>query len=216
MIYNKTKCNITDLICRTPFQAAPTNGYLHMSTLTDFYMTSTQDFYIQSHINLWHTSGHCGPMLTMDRISKINDCPALQAEPTFDLLKSLEYIHGQPGHCISMYMYSQIHKYSYWVQCKPILYIECISNMNSSYLVAAAIKIVAVISSHWVPEITSLWPGPWFNIKMTSYQYSKSHCWDKTILRPSCLHNGISYTSKMSPLYWIWSLETPAGDAIWK
>ena len=28
-------------------------------------------------------------------------------------------------------------------------------------------------------------PGPWFNIKMTSYQYRKSHCGDKTILRPS-------------------------------
>ena len=25
-------------------------------------------------------------------------------------------------------------------------------------------------------------PGPWFNIKMTSYQYRKSHCEDKTIL----------------------------------
>ena len=46
-------------------------------------------------------------------------------------------------------------------------------------------------------------PGPWFNIKMSSYQYRKSHCGDKTILRPSYLHNGISYTSKMSSLYWI-------------
>ena len=36
--------------------------------------------------------------------------------------------------------------------------------------------------------------GPWFNIKMTSYQFRKSHCGDKTILRPSYLHNGISYT----------------------
>ena len=38
-------------------------------------------------------------------------------------------------------------------------------------------------------------PGPRFNMKMTSYQYRKSHCVDKTILRPSYLHNGISYTS---------------------
>ena len=37
-------------------------------------------------------------------------------------------------------------------------------------------------------------PGPWFNIKMSSYQHRKSHCGDKTILRPSFLHNGISYT----------------------
>ena len=46
-------------------------------------------------------------------------------------------------------------------------------------------------------------PGPWFNIKMSSYQYRKSHCGDKTILRPSYLPNGISYTGKMTSLYWI-------------
>ena len=45
--------------------------------------------------------------------------------------------------------------------------------------------------------------GPWFNIKMSSYQYRKSHCGDKTILRPSYLHNGISYTGKIISLYWI-------------
>ena len=33
-------------------------------------------------------------------------------------------------------------------------------------------------------------------------QYRKSHCGDKTILRPSYLHNGISFTGKMSSLYW--------------
>ena len=49
-------------------------------------------------------------------------------------------------------------------------------------------------------------PGPWFNIKMTSYQYRKSHCGDKTILRPSYLHNRISYTDKMASLYWIKAL----------
>ena len=50
-------------------------------------------------------------------------------------------------------------------------------------------------------------PGPRFNKKMTSYQYRKSHCGDKTILRPSYLHNGISYTGKMTSLYWIRALE---------
>ena len=30
--------------------------------------------------------------------------------------------------------------------------------------------------------------GPWFNIKMTSYEYRKSHCGDKTILRSCYLH----------------------------
>ena len=41
---------------------------------------------------------------------------------------------------------------------------------------------------------------------MSSYQYRKSHCGDKTILRPSYLHNGISYTGKMTSLYWIRTL----------
>ena len=50
-----------------------------------------------------------------------------------------------------------------------------------------------------------LWhsPGPRFNIKMTSYQYRKSHCGDKTAVRSSYLYNGISYTGKMTSLYWI-------------
>ena len=38
---------------------------------------------------------------------------------------------------------------------------------------------------------------------MTSYQYRKSHCGDKTILRPSYLHYGISYADKMTSFYWI-------------
>ena len=38
---------------------------------------------------------------------------------------------------------------------------------------------------------------------MLSYLYRKSHCGDKTILRLSYLHNGISYTGKMTSLYWI-------------
>ena len=45
--------------------------------------------------------------------------------------------------------------------------------------------------------------GGWFNIMMPSYRYRKSLCGDKTILRPSYLHNGISYTGKMASLYWI-------------
>ena len=51
-------------------------------------------------------------------------------------------------------------------------------------------------------------PGPRFNIKMTSYQYRKFHCGDKTILRPSYLHIGISYTDKTTSLYWIRALPT--------
>ena len=49
-------------------------------------------------------------------------------------------------------------------------------------------------------------PEAWINMKMPSYQYRKSHCGDKTILRPSYLHNGISCTGKMPSLYWIRAL----------
>ena len=45
---------------------------------------------------------------------------------------------------------------------------------------------------------------------MTSYWFRKSHCGDKTILRPSYLHNGISYTGKTTSLYWIGALITVA------
>ena len=53
---------------------------------------------------------------------------------------------------------------------------------------------------------TLLQSGIWFNIKTSSYQYRKSHCGDKTVVRSSYLHNGISYTGKMSSLYWIGAL----------
>ena len=39
-----------------------------------------------------------------------------------------------------------------------------------------------------------------------SYQYRKSNCGNKTILGPSYLHNGISYTVKMTSLYWFGAL----------
>ena len=36
---------------------------------------------------------------------------------------------------------------------------------------------------------------------MSSYRYRISHCGDKTVVRSSYLHNGISYTDKMISLY---------------
>ena len=38
---------------------------------------------------------------------------------------------------------------------------------------------------------------------MLSYEYRKSHCADKTVVRSSYLHDGISYTGKTASLYWI-------------
>ena len=57
-----------------------------------------------------------------------------------------------------------------------------------------------------IPRCPAYTPGPWFNIKMSYYQYKKSHYGDKTVLRPSYLHNGISYTGKMTALYWTGAL----------
>ena len=48
---------------------------------------------------------------------------------------------------------------------------------------------------------------PRFNIKMSSYQYRKSHCGDESIVRWSYLHYKISYTGKTTSLYWISPLE---------
>ena len=55
-------------------------------------------------------------------------------------------------------------------------------------------------------------PGGWFNTMMSSYQYRKSHCGDKTVVRSSYLHNAISYTGKMTSLYWIRALIAMFGD----
>ena len=78
-------------------------------------------------------------------------------------------------------------------------------------------NIFNVISWNYKPkwfQSNQKWsrPGPWFNIKMSSYQYRKSHCGDKTVVRSSYLHNGISYTGKMSSLYWIRALTSGAND----
>ena len=57
--------------------------------------------------------------------------------------------------------------------------------------------------------------GPWFNINVTSYQYRKSHCEDKTVVRSSYLHNGIFYTGKMSSVYWIGAQVSDRSISCW-
>ena len=71
------------------------------------------------------------------------------------------------------------------------------------------IVMTKLVCRSWI--ITS---GPQFNIKMSSYQYRKSHCGDKTVVRSSYLHNGISYTGKMSSLYWIRMLIVFCGNCV--
>ena len=70
------------------------------------------------------------------------------------------------------------------------------------------------VGDRWIPRITainaenvSIW---WrFNVKISSYQYRKSHCGDKTIVRSSYLHSEISYTCKITSVYWIRAQAVP-------
>ena len=63
------------------------------------------------------------------------------------------------------------------------------------------------VNNNWLMPWQDNEPGPRLNIKMSSYQYRKSHCGDKTVVRSSYLLNGISYTGKKTSLYWISPLE---------
>ena len=59
-----------------------------------------------------------------------------------------------------------------------------------------------ISTGHMTNNLDTKGSGPWFNIKMSSCQCRKSHCGDKTAVRSSYLHSGISYTGKMTSLYW--------------
>ena len=48
--------------------------------------------------------------------------------------------------------------------------------------------------------------GPWYDIKMSSYQYMKFHCGDETVVGSSHIHNGISYTAR-----WYFNFESHLG-----
>ena len=70
------------------------------------------------------------------------------------------------------------------------------------------------LESAWCCASGHFWTGPrfnMFNIKKSSYQNRKFHCGDKTVIRSSYLHNGISYTGKIYHLYfesgpWSWCI----------
>ena len=76
------------------------------------------------------------------------------------------------------------------------------------YLPEVIYVYINYIDTHLADKYGKDEPGPWFNIKISSYQYRKSNSGDKTILRPSYLHNGISYTDETVSLYWIRALDT--------
>ena len=47
--------------------------------------------------------------------------------------------------------------------------------------------------------MTLIWDN---DVIVSSYQYRKSHCGDKMVIRSSYLHSGISYTGKTKSLHW--------------
>ena len=72
----------------------------------------------------------------------------------------------------------------------------------------AVCNIIVTLDHAIKTNLMTLWhrvspSGALFNVKMYSYLYRKSHCEDKTVVRSSYIHNGISFTHKMTSLYWI-------------
>ena len=122
---------------------------------------------------------------------------------------------------LSIHKLQRLHRWSLRMdkQFHPTFYNGC------NYLSMLGLKLNHVSKrGHWYPgglivfdlipipgstwymaegSVRNSWAWPWFSIKMSSYQYRKSHFGDKTILQPFYLHNGISYTGKMISLYWI-------------
>ena len=102
--------------------------------------------------------------------------------------------------------------WSKWIQKRHYITRSHDINVSSLYISFIVISISYPHGENMLPmsmfvqycitqnQITS---RLWFNIKMSSYQYRKSHCGDKTVVRLSYLHNGISYTGKMTSLYWL-------------
>ena len=101
---------------------------------------------------------------------------------------------------------------SYWRWFSECCHVYCVTNCLVNSLATMSIG-APVLEQHWLrsrERALKIWYSTcqelypwfllcWFNIKMSSCQYKKSHCRDKTIISPQCF----SFTGKMAPLYWI-------------
>ena len=101
---------------------------------------------------------------------------------------------SQSLQCCTQYMYHVIWQHPFVVLCAVH-----VTHWGRETLICVS-KLIIIGSDN------GLSPGPQSNIKMSSYQYRKCRCGDKTVVRSSYLHNVISYTGKMSSLYWIRAL----------
>ena len=86
------------------------------------------------------------------------------------------------------------------------LLLRCLSNFRAIRPLQHPISRLRDFGGKTSYHLVNRGPGPWFIVKMLSHRYRKSHCGDKTIVRSSYLHNGISYAGKMTSLYWIRAL----------
>ena len=86
------------------------------------------------------------------------------------------------------------------VLLKSLPHLPGVNELNLTVICHSAKTVDCLFSTNIITWQTGhcLSAGGQINIKMSSYQYRKSHCGDKTILRSSYLHNAISCTGKMS------------------
>ena len=95
----------------------------------------------------------------------------------------------------------EIKSEKYWPisQLSQFAHSSCVDIFNTWWRNLNNKKCISLNSARITGDVSEVL----FDTNESSYQYRKFQCGDKTILRPSYLHNGISYTHKMTSLYWI-------------
>ena len=92
-----------------------------------------------------------------------------------------------------------------WVQINT-QYINISTNNYFNSFKSLLLYNSALFTDNALSHLYSIIPWALIKKNMSSYQYRKTHCGDTTILRPSYLQNGISFTGKTTYLYWIRAL----------
>ena len=85
-----------------------------------------------------------------------------------------------------------------------MIWVEGTHTSSRTYNICRTIQNRVPIVQTYICLMAYSWP--WFNIKMSSYQYRKPHCGDKTVVRSSYIHNGIFYSCNTTSSYWIMTL----------
>ena len=159
-----------------------------------FYRDSGSRFNIKMSSCRYRKS-HCGDKMAV-RSSYLHNWISCTGK-----VSSLYWIRA-PGESLPVFtIFSVDVLCSYWTHViEKIRYIMMLSYFPDVLLFFQNVKFcsrkIPLFLYATVPCVVWFRSGPRINIKMTLYQYRKSHCGDKTISRPSYLHNGISYTGK--------------------